>query len=373
VGGTCDPRFAAVEEEFARNFAERGEVGAAVCVMVDGTAVVDLAGGWCDPERRAPWQLDTLVDFYSVGKAFLAVLALQLVDAGRIALDDPVASVWPEFAAGGKEGATLRHALCHRAAVPAVREPLTNRDLWDWGRMTGALASTEAWWEPGTRHAYHTNTYGHLIGEVVRRVSGEPCTDRLAALVGPLGADVHVGVPRAQRHRCARVIFESPGGGQPVDFDALRGDARMEMLSYFNPPGYSSMGVVNSEEWRAAEVPSTNGHGTARGVARVYAALLEPGRVLSADLLSEATSPQSEGYCPILHEDVTFGLGFKPTTPRRPFGPNPGSFGHFGTGGAVGFADPRAGVAFGYVMNHVIPRWQSTRNRALIDAVYHSL
>ncbi len=146
----------------------------------------------------------------------------------------------------------------------------------------------------------------------------------------------------------------------------------MEMLSYFNPPGFSSMGVVNTAAWRAAAVPSTNGHGSARGVARLYAALLQPGRLLSAELLTEATSAQSVGYCPILHEDVTFGLGFKPTVPRRPFGPNPGSFGHFGTGGAVGFADPVGGVAFGYVMNHVIPRWQSTRNRALIDAVYAS-
>ena len=256
--------------------------------------------------------------------------------------------------------------------MPAIREPLTNDDLWDWDRMAGALAATAPWWEPGTRHAYHTNTYGHLIGEVVRRVSGEPCGRRLAALAGPLGADVHVGVPPAEQHRCAEVLFESPGPPGALD-DALEGDARMEMLSYFNPPGYSSMGVVNTAAWRSAEVPSTNGHGSARGVARLYAALLEPGRLLSTDLLAEATSAQSDGYCPILHEDVTFGLGFKPTVPRRPFGPNPGSFGHFGTGGAVGFADPVGGVAFGYVMNHVIPRWQSTRNRSLIDALYASL
>ena len=373
VTGSCDARFTQVKEEFARNFAERGEVGAALHVIIDGATVVDLAGGWRDEDRRQQWQPDTLVDFYSVGKAFLALLALQLVDGGLVGLDDALATVWPEFAAGGKEGATLRHALCHRAAVPAIREPLTNEDLWDWKRMTGALAATEPWWEPGTRHAYHTNTYGHLIGEVVRRVSGEACGRRLAAVAGPLGADVHVGVPPTERHRCAQVIFAAPGRAEGLDFKALEGDELMEMLSYFNPPGYSSMGVVNSVRWRQAEVPSTNGHGTARGVARMYAALLEPGRLLSVDLLAEAVSPQSQGYCPILHEDVTFGLGFKPTVPRRAFGPNPGSFGHFGTGGAVGFADPHAGVAFGYVMNHVIPRWQSTRNRSLIDAVYDSL
>ena len=157
------------------------------------------------------------------------------------------------------------------------------------------------------------------------------------------------------------------------DLSTLEGDVLMEMTSYVNPPGYSSLGVVNTERWRRAEVPSTNGHATAAGIARLYAALLEPGRLVSSDLLGEATSPQSEGFCPILHDEVTFGLGFQPTTPRRPFGPNPGSFGHFGTGGAVGFADPVAGVAVGYVMNDVIPRWQSTRNRALIDAVYASM
>jgi CubicO group peptidase (beta-lactamase class C family) len=372
VSGHCDARFRGVQDEFARNFAERGEVGAAVCVVVDGATVVDLFGGLADRSAGTPWQPDTLVDFYSVGKPFLAVLALQLVDAGLIALDDPIARVWPEFAAEGKGGATLRHALCHRAGVPAIRKPLTNDDLWDWDRMAGALAAAPPWWEPGTRHAYHTNTYGHLIGEIVRRVSRKTCGSRLAALAGPLQADVHVGVPASEQHRCAEVLFESLGPPAAPD-DVLEGDDRMEMLSYFNPPGYSSMGVVNTAAWRSAEIPSTNGHGSARGVARLYAALLEPGRVLSPDLLAEAISPQSEGYCPILHENVTFGLGFKPTAPRRPFGPNAGSFGHFGTGGALGFADPVGGVAFGYVMNHVIPRWQSTRNRSLIDALYASL
>ncbi|MGZ8765711.1 MAG: serine hydrolase domain-containing protein [Acidimicrobiia bacterium] len=373
ISGSCDPAFAAVRAAFADNFAERGEVGGAVCVIVDGEVIVDLVGGWADEEGRRPWQPDTIVDFYSVGKAIVGVLALQLVDAGLIGLDGPLTSVWPEFAAGGKEHATVRHALCHRAGVPAIRERLTNDALWHWERMTAALAATEPWWEPGTRHVYHTNTYGHLVGEIVRRVTGEMPGARLRSVAYPLGADLWFGVPPTERHRCAEVIWGLPGGVPTVDFAELSGDELMVSLSYFNPPGYSSMGVVNTPEWRAAEVPSTNGHGTATGVARFYAALLEPGRLLSADLLTEATSAQSTGYCPVLGEDVTFGLGFKPTTPRRPFGPNPRSFGHFGTGGAVGFADPDAGVAFGYVMNHVIPRWQSTRNRALIDAVYRTL
>lgn len=373
ISGTCGSGFETVRHEFGRNFAERGELGASVCVLVDGHVVVDLVGGWSDGARTQPWRADTLVDVYSVGKPVVALLALQLVDAGLIGLDDPISQVWPEFEAGGKGAATVRQALCHRAGVPAIRQPLTDADLWDWRRMADALAATDPWWEPGTRHAYHTNTYGHLVGEIVRRVSGETCGARLRAVAGPLGADFWFGVPRAEQRRCAEVVWSGSATPPDVAFDRLSGDELMTMLGYFNPPGYSSVGVVNTGEWRGAEVPSTNGHATATAVARLYAGLLGPGRLLSPGLLAEAVSPQSQGYCPVLGEEVTFGLGFKPTVPRRPFGPNPGSFGHFGTGGAVGFADPGAGVAFGYVMNDVIPRWQSSRNRALIDALYASL
>ncbi len=372
ISGSCDARFRHVHDEFMRNFSERGEVGAGLCVLIDGRSVVDLVGGWTDRERRRPWRPDTLVNFYSVGKAFVALLALRLLDRGLIELDEPVASIWPEFGDAGKDAATLRHALSHQAGVPAIRQPLTNADLWDWNRMAGALAASEPWWEPGTRHAYHTNTYGHLIGEIVRRVGGSTCGGSLRSLGGPLGADVWFGVPRMHQSRCADILWNG-SANVDVDFGALKGDQLMTMLSYFNPEGYSSVGVVNTNRWRNAEVPSTNGHGTARGIALLYAALTVSPGLLSATLLAEATTAQSTGFCPVLGEEVTFGLGFTPTTPRRPFGPNPGSFGHFGTGGAVGFADPQAGVAVGYVMNDVIPRWQSTRNRALIAALYESL
>jgi CubicO group peptidase (beta-lactamase class C family) len=375
VSGSCAPGYAPVRDAFAANFSERGEVGAAVHVIVGDEVVVDLVGGWADEARTRPWRHDTIVDVYSAGKALLAVLVLRLVDEGRLALDQPVAAVWPEFAAGGKATATVAHALSHRAGVPAIRELLTDDDLFDWQRMTAALAATEAWWVPGERIAYHSNTFGHLVGELLRRAGGGTMPgEQLRAIAEPLGADVWFGVPADEQHRCADVVF-APERPMPAGmrFDGLEGDLLMNAMAHFNPPGYSSIGVVNTPAWRATQIGSTSGHASASGVARIYAALLEHDRLVSNGLLARATAPQVTGRCPILDDEVTFGLGFQPTTSRRPFGPNPGTFGHYGTGGALGFADPSAGLAFGYVMNHVIPRWQSTRNRALVDAVYASL
>lgn len=377
IDGRCAPGFAFVREAFEANFAKRGEIGAAVHVIIAGEVVVDLVGGWTDEAHTRPWRHDTLVDVYSVGKAILALLTLQLIEEGRLALDQPIADVWPEFAAGGKAGATVAHALTHRAGVPAIREALTDEDLFDWERMTAALAATDAWWVPGERLAYHTNTFGHLVGELIHRTSGQLPGERLRAICEPLGADVWFGVPAAEQHRCADIAWAPTQPLPALDtldgLDGLEGDLLMNALAHLNPPGYSSIGVVNTPAWRSAQIGSTSGHASASGIARIYAALLQPGRLLSPELLAHATAPRATGHCPILGEEVVFGLGFQPTTSRRPLGPNSASFGHFGTGGALGFADPDAGVAFGYAMNHVLPRWQSSRNRALIDAVYASV
>jgi CubicO group peptidase (beta-lactamase class C family) len=371
--------FGAVREAFAANF-DHGEVGAACSVTVDGRVVVDLWGGWVDAHHRRPWTGDTMVNAYSVGKPVIALRLLQLVELGRLGLDDRADRWWPELVAGRK-GATVRDILCHRGGVPAIREPLTNDALWSWSAMCGAIAATDPWWEPGTRHAYHSNTYGHLVGELARRIDGRlPGQWLREEVAGPLGADLAWGLGPAEQARCADVAWEIDVD-QGIDWfseRAVTDEQRMIALSYANPPGYSGIGVVNSTEWRAAQVPSTNLHATAGGVARLYTALAAGGTVdgttvLGSELLAEATSPQSEGWCPVLEREVSFGLGFQPTRPDRPFGPNPGSFGHFGTGGALGFADPQARVGFGYVMNAVRPRWQSPRNRALVEALYTCL
>jgi CubicO group peptidase (beta-lactamase class C family) len=265
--------------------------------------------------------------------------------------------------------------------VPAIRAALTNDALWDWGTLAAAIAATEPWWPPGTKHGYHSNTYGNLVGELARRVTGRLPGEWLRAdVAGPLGADLAWGLTVAEQRRCADIAWEGPLQLPPewTDPADLPDDVAMIGRSYVNPPGFSSLGVVNTAAWREAQVPSTNLHATARGVARLYAAFAAGGTidgvtVIDRDVLAEATAPQSEGWCPFLGRDVTFGLGFQPTRAERAFGPNAGSFGHFGTGGALGFADPEAGIAFGYVMNAVKPRWQNPRNRALIDAVYSCL
>lgn len=372
--GDCAEGFGAVADAFAHNFSDHGEVGAGVHVLVDGQPVVDLWGGHTGADRARPWRRDTLVDVYSVGKAFAAVLVLRLVDQGRIALDDGVAAHWPAFAQSGKQHATVRQLLCHRIGVPAIRERLTDDDLFDFETMVAAVARTAPWWEPGERHAYHTNTYGHLTGGLLLAVTGEgPGPQLQRHLADRFGADVHIGVPDDDLDRCADVIWDSPGLDASFDDIAtLEPERAMVALSYVNPPGYSSMGVVNSRAWRQTQLPSTNTHATAQGVATIYQGLLA-GAVLSDELLAEATSVQSHGWCPVLEQEVSFGLGFQPWTEGRPLGRSPGGYGHFGTGGALGFADPERRIAFGYVMNHVVPRWQSPRNRALVDALYSCL
>jgi CubicO group peptidase (beta-lactamase class C family) len=368
VGGRTDERFAAVREAFTHNLETDGELGASCAVVVEGRLVVDLWGGWATVDRRTPWRADTLCNAYSVGKPFVAVSVLQLVADGRIDLDARADRVWASLVAG-ERGATVRDVLCHRAGVPAIRAPLTNDDLWSWDRMCEAVARTEPWWAPGSRHAYHTNTYGFLTGELARRVTG----DRPGTWLRRVGVDAHWGVADSDLPRCAEVVWESSavgtGATDPSVLERITDEQRMIALGYGNPPGFSSLGVMNTRAWRQAQVPSTNLHATARGIASFYAGLLD-GTVLDAGVLAEATTVQSEGWCPVLERDVSFGLGFQPTRPDRPFGPNAGSYGHFGTGGALGFADPAAGVAFGYVMNHVKPRWQSSRNKRLVEALY---
>jgi len=365
VDRSCDARFGAVRDAFAENFASRGEVGAAACVVVDGRTVVDLWGGHANAGQTRAWTRDTLVNVFSIGKGLAAACVARL----PLDVDAPVARYWPEFGAAGKGEVTVRQALSHQAGLPAVRERLPDGAMLDHDLMASALAAQEPWWEPGTAHGYHTNTFGFLVGELVRRVDGRTLGTLFREdIARPLDADVHIGLSATEDHRVADFLWpQQPMPELPAE---LTDRERMLFNTYWNPPGLSGAGVVNSREWRAAEIPSTNGHATARGIARVYASIED---VVEEGRLREATTEQVYGEDVILGRPSRFGLGFQLTQAERPLGPNPGAFGHFGAGGSLGFYDPQARVGFGYVMNQMGPRWQNPRNRALIEAVYASL
>jgi CubicO group peptidase (beta-lactamase class C family) len=369
VHGRCDPRFRSLQDQLQINFAEHGELGAAVTVLLDGEPVVDIWAGWCDAARTRPWHQDTLVDVFSVGKPMSVLCLLRLVEREWLDLDAPVATYWPEFAAAGKDTVTVRALLGHRAGLPAIHQELPPRAMYDWQLMTSTLAEEEPWWEPDTAHGYHTNTYGFLVGELVRRVGGEDVGPRFnREIAAPLKADFHFGLPKADDSRVAEFQFPARPPAEMSDPDAVPLIIRR---AYFNPPGVSGIGTVNTREWRAAVMPSTNGHANARAVARIYAGL---DRILDPATLAEATEEVSYGPDKVLTRPSRFGLGFQLTMPERPLGPNPGAFGHFGAGGSLGFADPEAGIAFAYTPNQGEgPRWQNPRNRGLIEALYRCL
>ncbi len=380
--GACDSRFNAVKDAFAENFPTHGEVGAAVAVMVDGEIVVDLWAGHADAARTRPWERDTIVNVYSTTKGMTAICAHRLVDQGLLELDAPVAKYWPEFAQAGKEKLPVRYLLSHRAGLPAVKDALPPGSIYKWDVMTAALAAQEPWWEPGTKHGYHAVTYGWLVGEVVRRITGKSLGTYFREEVAePLGLDFHIGLAEEHDARTGEMI--PPPLPQPGEANLLAEilSDPMGLRAFIISPDMMELGQVNTREWRAAEIPSANGHGNARALARVYGALARGGeldgvRVLSQDAIDRAIAEQSSGPDAVLAGlPIRFGLGFILTMPDAPLGPNPRTFGHAGMGGSLALADPDAKVGFGYVMNKMIatpdlvdPRWPS-----LIDAVYASL
>ena len=381
IRGHCDARFAAVREAFTENFVSRGDVGASVAVYLDGKAVVDLWGGYADADRSQPWERDTIVNVMSTTKGMAAICALRLVEAGLLDLDAPVATYWPEFAKAGKDRVLVRHVLNHRAGLPAVRRPLSVEHWWDWEGMVREMEAQATWWPPGTRHGYHTYTFGWLVGELVRRVAGESLGSYFRrAVAGPLGVDFHVGLESADLPRVADALRPPPlpRGARSTIAEGLADPESMQAKSLNNPPWKVSL--VNRQEWRRAEIPSANGHGNARALARVYGGLAQGGTldgvtVLSPEAIQRAASVESEGMDAILGTPTRYGLGFQLNGAKGSYGPNTGAFGHGGMGGSLGFADPQAGLGFGYAMNqYLLPSSAGDpRQRALIEALYAAL
>ena len=380
IHGECDPRFLRVKKVFAESFASGAELGAAVAITVDGGPVVDLWGGIANRAEGLPWAANTLVNLFSTTKGLTAMCAHHLVDEGRVDLDAPIADLWPEFGVAGKERITLRWLLSHRAGLPAIRETLPPEAMYDWDVMTGALAAEAPWWEPGTTHGYHAVTLGWLVGEVIRRVTGMmPGAYFREVFAGPLGLDAHIGLAASEDARCATLQNARRVPDKKTLFQRIMAEpASMTARAFTNPATIAMPGSVTSRAWRGADIPSVNGHATARAIAKLYGVLAAGGsvdgvRVLSREAIARCAEEHSRGLDSILDIDTRFSLGFMLPQPHDPFG-REGSFGHPGAGGSIGFADPEARIGFGYVMNRMGTNiLLDPRPQALIEAMYASL
>lgn len=368
VQGTVAAGFEPVKDAFVRNFRERGERGAAVAVYRDGHKVVDLWAGTRDVDGAEPWAVDTAQIVHSATKGVAAAVPLLLHQRGRIDLDAPVGTYWPEFKAAGKERVLVRHLLSHRAGVPVLDRPLSPAEALDGESGAHALAAQRPVWEPGTDHGYHAYTYGWLVAELVRRVTGRSVGRWIAdEIARPLGLDFWIGLPPEEAHRVGRIgrIEEPAGGGGELRLRVKRSVAE----AYKDPESLTrrAFGAIdplpdlNSAAYRAAEMPASGGISTARALARCYAAMIGPvdgpgrgyrggERLFAPATLTLARTEESAGPDRVLVVGTRFGLGFMLHGAGAPL-LGPGSFGHPGSGGSLGFADPESGIAFGYVTN----------------------
>lgn len=360
IQGYYDLRFEALRDCFQELFAETGQRGAAVCVMVGTETVVDLWAGSADNAGQQPWQEDTLVNLFSCTKTLTAVAAMQLVGEGKLQLDAPVANLWPEFAANGKQDITLRQLLSHQAGLPAIRQPLPATALYDWDTMTAALAAEAPWWVPGTGQGYAAITYGWLLGELIRRADGrDPGAAIIDRVARPLNLDLHLGLDAAEDHRVAYLTRQKNNFGDEASQRLLKAmmsePQSLTARAFSNPP--SVMNSANKVEWRRFAQPAANAHGNARSLAGFYAGLLH-GDLLEPALLEEMTREHSIGKDRVLLTHTRFGLGCwldQPEVACATYGMGAGAFGHPGAGGCIGFADPQRDLAFGFVTNTLGP------------------
>lgn len=363
------PELAPLAEHFARTV-ESGADRGALCVMRNGAVLLDIRGGPARP--GAPWAPDTLACCFSVTKGVISLLAHHMVASDDIALDTPVASVWPEFAAGGKDAITLLDVLTHRAGLAVVSGAVAEGDLYDWGTMVRHLERSTPEASLFGTPAYHNMTYGHLLGETLRRAAGARSLPELLRerLFEPLGADFRIGLTESEQARSARLTQANP----KALFEAL--DDAPESLFARSMAFFDRHEDFNSPRWRGAVIGSGSGHATARALATVYGqfiwdnAIIPPDRQRDLSKLHGATPKD-----PILGIPISFGQGIELNgPPDLDFGPNPKAIGHWGAGGAQAFCDPDLGLSFGYVTGHMSDRMgSSSRARRLVHILYECL
>lgn len=353
IHGTCDETFGLVRRTFEQHFTNGLESGASVCVMVEGEVVVDLWAGHADAAGTRPWERDTIVNVFSSTKPMATLVMLHLADRGVVDLDAPVATYWPEFAAAGKEGVLVRHVLGHTAGLCAWSEPLDGEDLYDLPLATARLAAQAPLWEPGTAAGYHAITQGHLLGEIVRRSTGDSLgTYFREVFAEPLDADFHIGTGAEHDDRIAEIIppLFPLGGSEPLE------PGTIPFLTFRNP--VVEAGIANTTAFRRAELPASNGHGNARSIARLQSLVsnggtLEGRRLLSEDVLARIFDEQFRGVDLVQGAAVRLGIGFGINGDEVPVSPNPRACYWGGWGGSVVLNDLDSRMTFAYAMNRM--------------------
>ena len=397
IGGYVEAGFEGVREAFAHNFTDHGEVGAGVAAYVGGRKVVDLWGGTADHDGT-PYGEDTLQLVFSTTKGVTAICANLLAQRGELDVDAPVSHYWPEFAAAGKADVPVRWLLCHKVGLPYIDRELGLDEVLAWDPAVKALAEQAPIWAPGTEHGYHAVTYGWLVGEVIRRITGRSVGAFVAEeLSGPLGLELWVGLPDEQQARVAPLTNHGPGEqpapGSDSDAAGVADTDLASMIEQFLGPdslllkalgGVPGLliqeGMFNRPEVRAAELPAANGVSNARSLAKLYAATVGPvddrpgvGPLLTESQIAAATSAQTSGPDKVLFFETSFGLGFMRSSPFSPYGAAE-SFGHSGAGGSMAFADPVNGIGFAYVMNRMLQNLAGDpRTTGLVKAVYDAV
>ena len=356
IHGRCAERFEGVRAALARNLDSGEELGASLVLDIDGDIVIDMWGGSCDEDRAVPWAEHTITNVWSSTKTVTSLAALMLVDRGELDVDAPVAKYWPEFAANGKQGVLVRHLMAHTSGVSGLDQPAVIEDLYDWRQATSRMAAQAPWWEPGTAAGYHALNYGHLVGEVVRRISGKALKQFVAEeIAGPLGADFQIGAAESDWERIAPVVPPPP---LPIDLAALDPDS--PAVKTLTGPVIEA-GVANTPAWRRADLGAVNGHGNARSVARVMSVIARGGEVDGVRLLSPETidlifREQINDVDLVLGVPLRRGIGFG--LPRRdavPWIPDEKICFWGGWGGSVIAMDTGRRMTVSYMMNKMGP------------------
>ncbi len=379
VGGQTEPRFDRIREVFAENFATRGEIGASVAVFLDGEPVVDLWGGRVvqNGEAAGPWERDTIVGMMSVNKGVTAICGHRLVDQGLLDYEKPVAHYWPEFAQAGKERVTVGQVMGGLAAL-VFPDEVPDGKVFDWEAMVTGIAKQAPSWPVGTKGAYHSSTYGHLVGEIVRRISGLPPEDYFRTeIADPMGLDYWFTVPPSERHRVSEIL-PNP---ESVAANAIAAGGNNNIgRAWRILPRPDVTGVLNDPRYAGVVMPSGWGRGNARAIGKLFAALsvggeLDGFKIMSPETLKGATALQWNEACGLTDRPYRYAMGLFLNSPGyMPMGPNMSAFGHAGAGGSLGFADPDKRLAFSYSPNFMCSgAGVGDRCEALIDATYEVL